>query len=149
MGELTPIAYLKGLSGWQTALFGVALLLMLVETTYSVWWGIGDILIRTVPASHAFYKDSTVDLVLGTSLAQDPIYFLATAILVAGFAGLLMRRSWALWSYAAASLLFNLDWILTGLAGNDHQPEAGYFSLAYASTLCLLLWLSNRFRICR
>ncbi len=143
------MAYLKGLSGWQIALFGVVLLLMLVETAYSVWWGVGDILIRTVPASHSYYRDTTIDLVLSTSLAQDSIYFLGTAVLTVSFAGLVMRKAWAFWVYAAAALLFNLDWILTGLAGNDHQPAAGYFSLAYAGVLCLLLWLSNRFGICR
>ena len=148
-GKQAAMAYFRGLSGWQIALFGGTFLLLLIETAYSIWWGVGDILIRTVPATHAFYKDGWVDLVLGTSLAQDSIYFLATAILTASFVGLVWRKAWTFWAYVAAALLFNLDWILTGLAGNDHQPAAGYFSLAYAGVLCLLLWLTNRFEICR
>ncbi|WP_203293065.1 hypothetical protein [Maricaulis parjimensis] len=143
------ITYFQGLSAWKIVLLCSSLLLMLVETAYSVWWGIGDILIRAFPGTHPFFKDSMVDLVLGTSLAQDSIYFLATIILTASCIALILRKAWAFWAYAAAALLYNLDWVLMGLNGLDNQPAAGYFSMAYACLLLFLLWLTNRFGVSR
>lgn len=143
------IPYIRGLSAGRIALLGALLLLLLVEATYSLWWAVGDVLIRTVPAAQGWYKPIMVDLVLGTPLLQDMLYFAGTAFLTMSFAGLVMRRSWAFWAYAAASVLFNLDWIFSGLSGNDLQPEAGYFSMVYAGLVLLLLWISNRLAVTR
>lgn len=107
------------------ALFWILVLYQGLGATYSLAWGVADLLIRLSPTVADLMPPDMVDFVRRVGWGQELVFLMVVVLSCASLVLVLRRSPWLFASQFATVFFLAIDWVWAGWRGLEATSQSG------------------------